>query len=155
MMTPPPPPGAAPGKKGLPPLAWAGIGCGGLILLAVLAGSLLVGTCAKKGIQMASQLAANPGKAAAEMMVTTNPTIEKVSEDETAGTMTIRLKASGETVTLAMRISRWARFPSAASPPRRALETLRKFPPGSPAIRERRTKPPSSTSRTACASTAC
>jgi hypothetical protein len=118
MMTPPPPPGAATGKKGLPPLAWAGIGCGGLILLTVLAGGLLVGTCAKKGIQMASELAANPGKAAAEMMVTTNPTIEKVSEDETAGTMTIRLKASGETVTLSYEDLALGQIPvSGVTPP--------------------------------------
>ena len=100
-MTPPPPhPGAQPGKKGLPPLAWAGIGCGGLALVAVVAGALLVGTCAKKGIQMASGLAANPGKAAAEAMATQHPGIEKVSENEAAGQMTIRLRDSGETVTL-------------------------------------------------------
>jgi hypothetical protein len=93
-------PGVPPAKKGLPPLAWAGIGCGGLALLAVIAGGLLVGTCAKKGIQLASQLAANPGKAAAEAMATQHPGIERISDDEATGQMTLRLKDSGETVTL-------------------------------------------------------
>lgn len=100
-MTPPPQyPEAAPKKKGLPPLAWAGIGCGGLFLVAVVAIALMVGTCAKKGIQMASELAANPGKAAAEAMATQHPGIEKISADDTSGQMTIRLKDNGETVTL-------------------------------------------------------
>jgi hypothetical protein len=99
-MNPPPQLPETANKKGLPPLAWAGIGCGGLTLLAVVAGALLVGTCAKKGIHMASELAANPAKTAAENMVNEHPGLEKVSEDEAAGQMTIRLKDSGETVTL-------------------------------------------------------
>ncbi len=93
-------PGAPPANKGLPPLAWAGIGCGGLLLAGVVAIALMVGTCAKKGIQMASERTANPGKAAAEKMVAEHPELEKVSEDDTTGQMTIRLKDSGESVTL-------------------------------------------------------
>lgn len=102
-MNPPPPPqypGAPPAKKGLPPLAWAGIGCGGLLIAAVVAIALMVGTCAKKGIQIASELTANPGKSAAEKMVAEHPGLEKVSHDDNSGQMTIRLKESGETVTL-------------------------------------------------------
>lgn len=101
-MIPPPPeaPGLSPARKGLPPLAWAGIGCGGLVLLAVVAGGLMVGTCAKKGIEMASRLAAHPAKSAAEAMVTQHPGLEKVADDEAAGRMTVRLKSTGETVTL-------------------------------------------------------
>lgn len=101
-MNPPPPqyPGLPPAKKGLPPLAWAGIGCGGLLLAAVVAMVLMVGTCAKKGIQMASELTANPGKTAAEKMVAEHPGLEKVSQDDATGRMTIRLKDSGESVTL-------------------------------------------------------
>lgn len=100
MTTPPPQYPEAATKKGLPPLAWAGIGCGGLALLAVIAGALLVGTCAKKGIQIASELTANPAKAAAENMVARHPGLEKVAMDDAAGRMTLRLKDSGETVTL-------------------------------------------------------
>jgi hypothetical protein len=100
-MTPPPPQlPDVPKKKGLPPLAWAGIGCGGLVLLAVLAGALLVGTCAKKSIEMASKFSANPAKAAAENMVKAHPGLEMISEDDASGQMTIRLKNNGETVTL-------------------------------------------------------
>ena len=73
-MTPPPTQlPEAPKRKGLPPLAWAGIGCGGLFLFAVVAGALLVGTCAKKGIEMVSEHSANPAKAAAESMVKEHP----------------------------------------------------------------------------------
>lgn len=110
MTTPPQLPGFPPKKKGLPPLAWAGIGCGGLLLAAVIAGGLLVGTCAKKVGKMASELSANPGKAAAEHMVKEHPGIGKVSENETAGEMTIRLE-SGETVTLGYKDLAQGRIP--------------------------------------------
>ncbi len=112
MNTPPQLPGAPPKKKGLPPLAWAGIGCGGLLLVAVVAGGLAVGTCAKKAVKMASELSANPGKGAAEMMVTEHPGIEKVAENETAGKMTIRLKETGETITLSYKDLAQGRIPA-------------------------------------------
>ena len=100
-MTPPPPQlPELPKKKGLPPLAWAGIGCGGLVLVAVVAGALMVGTCARNGIRMASEFSANPAKAAAENMVKEHPGLEQVSADDSTGRMTIRLKNNGETVTL-------------------------------------------------------
>jgi hypothetical protein len=88
-----------------------------LILLSVVAVGLLVGTCAKKGIEFASELSANPGKAAAEMMATTNPAIEKVSEDDAAGTMTIRLRESGETVTLSYLDLAQGRIPAGGATP--------------------------------------
>lgn len=70
------------------------------MLLAVVAGGLLVGTCAKKGIEAAVRIAAHPAKAAAEAMATQHPGLEKIAEDEAGGTMTVRLKAGGEAVTL-------------------------------------------------------
>ncbi len=70
------------------------------MLLAVVAGGLLVGTCAKKGIEAAVRIAAHPAKAAAEAMATQHPGLEKVSEDDESGTMTVRLKDGGETVSL-------------------------------------------------------
>jgi hypothetical protein len=100
MMPPPPHSGAPPARKGLPPLAWAGIGCGSLALLAAIAGALLVGTCAKKSIKVVSQLSANPGKAAAENMVAHHPDLSQVAMDDAAGQMTLRLKDSGETIAL-------------------------------------------------------
>jgi hypothetical protein len=95
---PPPPP--EPKKKGLHPVAWVGIGCGGLLVVAVLAGSLLVGMCKRKVEHFKQELASNPHKAAAEMIVRLNPDLETVADDETAGEMTIRVKSSGEEVTV-------------------------------------------------------
>lgn len=94
--TPPPPPGAPPVKKGLSPLAWVGIGCGVIILLGVVAMGVL-GFFAKKQFD---KFADNPTKAAAELVVRTNPDLELVSTDDKAGTMTIRDKKENKEFTL-------------------------------------------------------
>lgn len=96
-----PTPSAAPAKKkGLHPLAWVAIGCGGLLLLGLIgffvAGAFVVNK-AKGWVEKAEQ---NPALAAAEMVVRLNPDLSLVSKDEEAGTMTVRDKKSGETVTL-------------------------------------------------------
>lgn len=105
--TPPPPPvpGAAPQpvapppKKGLSPLAWIGIGCG---VLAVIAMIVVVGMVAAGGYflkKQADKFEKNPSLAAAELIVRANPELELVSTDEKAGTLTIRNKKTGEVVT--------------------------------------------------------
>lgn len=83
-------------KKGMPALAWVGIGCGGIILIGIVCVALAVGW----GVKKAKEFAANPGKAAAEMMVSTNKELEKVSENDATGEMTIRVKSTGEQITL-------------------------------------------------------
>ena len=94
------PPVAPAKKKGLHPLAWVAIGCGGLLLLVLIgffaAGAFVVNK-AKGWVEKAE---ANPALAAAEMVVRMNPEIDLVSKDEAAGTMTVRNKKTGETVTL-------------------------------------------------------
>lgn len=100
----PPPPPAAPAeptkKKGLHPMAWVGIGCGGLLVVAVIGIAIAVGFFKRKVNEFQENLAANPQKAAAEMIVGMNPDLEMVTDDETAGEMTIRVKSSGEEITV-------------------------------------------------------
>jgi archaellum component FlaG (FlaF/FlaG flagellin family) len=87
----------------LPPLAWVGIGCGTLLVIAVILVSMLVGTCTRKVGQWSKEMQKNPEKVAAEMMVRMNPGLEMVAQDEAAGTMTLRVKSTGDEVTLSYR----------------------------------------------------
>jgi hypothetical protein len=100
---PPPPPAAPPKpqkKKGLHPMAWVGIGCGGLLFIAVIGIALAVGWFKRTINEFQEDMAANPERAAAEMIVKFNPDLEMVSDNETAGEMTIRVKSSGEEMTI-------------------------------------------------------
>lgn len=91
-------PATPPAKKGLPAIAWVGIGCGGLLLIGIIVGAILFGIFAGK----IKEFAANPEKAGAEMMVSMNPELEMVSQDEGKGEMTIRTK-DGDEVTLSYK----------------------------------------------------
>lgn len=100
--SPPPPPASPPEpskKKGLHPMAWVGIGCGGLLVVAVIAMSLLVGMCNRKVAEWKEDFSKDPHKAGAEMVVRLNPDLEMVSDDETGGEMTVRVKSTGEEMT--------------------------------------------------------
>lgn len=79
----------------MPAIAWVGIGCGGLLILAIIAGAIIFSKVKGKF----DEFARNPEKAAAEMVVSLNPELEMVSQDEEAGEMTIRTK-DGEEKTL-------------------------------------------------------
>jgi len=85
-------------KKVIPPLGWVGIGCGTLVIIAVVILTMLVGWCTRT-VGNISDFQKNPEKAAAELMVKMNPDVEKVSEDDSRGEMTIRTK-DGKEVTL-------------------------------------------------------
>jgi hypothetical protein len=98
----PPPPGAPqqPAKKGLGPLGWILIGCGGLIVIAGLVfGGLVMagGWFAKKKM---AEFEKNPTMAAAKLAVQLNPELELVSTDEAHSTLTIKNKKSGEVMTI-------------------------------------------------------
>ncbi len=98
-VTPPPTPAPAPVKKGLPPIAWVGIGCGGLLLIAII---VIVGAGfwgVNKARELGVDFQKNPERAAAELVVNMSPDLEKVSSDEEAGTITIRTK-DGKVMTL-------------------------------------------------------
>ena len=86
-------------NKGLHPLAWVAIGCGGLIVIGVIvmvAGGLFV---AKKVSDVAQDFEANPAQAMAETVVRLNPDLDLVESNAETGKITIRDKKSGETMT--------------------------------------------------------
>lgn len=87
-------PSVPPQKKGMPVLAWVGIGCGGLLILCIVVVILLIGACTKK----AKEFAANPDKAAAEMIIAMNPELKKISSNDAKGEMTVKTK-DGKTMT--------------------------------------------------------
>ncbi len=83
-----------PQKKGKV-LKWVLLGCGGLIVLALIAAVGL-------GLFVRSRIGdtRNPGFAAAKLMASMNPNVEVVSADEDSGKITLRDKRTGKTVTL-------------------------------------------------------
>ena len=83
-------------KKGMPVIAWVGIGCGGLILLAII-GMIAVGGMFYR---VAKKVMDNPAKASAEFALRANKDLEKVAENDQSGEMTFRVKSTGEEVTL-------------------------------------------------------
>ncbi|MEN9974884.1 MAG: hypothetical protein RLZZ282_890 [Verrucomicrobiota bacterium] len=93
----PPAPESA-NKNGLPVLAWVGIGCGTIVVIAVIAISLVVTVC-KRTVGDLSQFKKNPEKVAAELMVRMNPDLKMISQDEATGEMTVRTK-DGEELTM-------------------------------------------------------
>lgn len=97
-MNQPSPPTSGPGaeKKGLPVIAWVGIGCGGLILLAII-GMIAVGAMTYR---LAKKVIDNPAKASAEFALKANKDLEKVSENDQSGEVTFRVKSTGEVMTL-------------------------------------------------------
>ncbi len=83
-------------KKGLSPLAWLGIGCGGVAVLALIAlvvGGMFVTSKVKEGLANAN---GNPERFAAEMIVKLNPEMEMVETNDGEGTMTIKMTKTGE-----------------------------------------------------------
>ncbi|MFL6263419.1 MAG: hypothetical protein ACJ76Y_27320 [Thermoanaerobaculia bacterium] len=78
------------------PLAWIGIGCLVLLILAGVAFGIM-GYIAKRALDRVSK---NPTMAAAELMVRANPDLELVKADEDHSTLTIKNKKTGETMTI-------------------------------------------------------
>ncbi|MDB6151711.1 MAG: hypothetical protein JWL90_164 [Chthoniobacteraceae bacterium] len=88
-------------KKGLGPLAWIGIGCGGIIVLAIIAvvvASFIFGPKAKEFIQNAQK---DPTRATATLMVSVGGgQIEMVAQDEENKRYTVRDKRTGKMTTI-------------------------------------------------------
>jgi hypothetical protein len=91
---------AATPKKGLSTLAWVGIGCGCLLLIAAVTTAAFFLFVAKKVHDVAGDFKKNPTLAAARLVVKANPDLEEAGVDEKAGTITIRNKKTGELVTV-------------------------------------------------------
>jgi hypothetical protein len=83
-------------KKGLPTLAWFGIGCGGIVLI----GIVCVVLAGYWGFNKFKTATANPGKTGAELVLQMSGDLEKVSENDATGEMTVRVKSTNEKITL-------------------------------------------------------
>lgn len=92
---PPPPLAAVPVKKKTNPLVWILVGCLGLFVIGGIIFAAATFFIAKKAKDVFEDVAENPVKAAAEMMVRMNPDLELVSSDDEAETMTIKDKKTG------------------------------------------------------------
>jgi hypothetical protein len=89
-------PGGAPKKKGLPALAWVGIGCGVIALIVLIV--LAAGTC--WGVSKVKEFGENPEMNTAKLIVAANPELELVESDDEAGTLTVRNTKTGEEMTV-------------------------------------------------------
>ncbi len=83
-------------KKTNKVLLWVLGGCGGLVLLVFIGFAVFFFWVKQK----VGNLQRNPAVAAAELIVRANPELEVVSTDYTRGTITMRDKKTGETVTM-------------------------------------------------------
>ncbi len=95
-----------PEKKGLGTGQKVAIGCGVLavvaiiiIAVAVISGGIFLTKKAKEAGFDADLLHKNPALATAKIVVAANPELELVSVDEKSGTLTVRNKETGETLT--------------------------------------------------------
>jgi hypothetical protein len=98
--SPPPLPGSGPKKTGLSVLAWVGIGCAGILVVALVVLVTAVVFFSHKAVEYAKKVEKNPAKAAAELFVKVNPDVELVSVDDQAGTMTLRIRETGQLATV-------------------------------------------------------
>ena len=100
-----------PAKKGLSPLAWVGIGCGGVVVLGLVALVVLgvsVFNWGRDALEEATgeqslsdiidNLEDDPAKTLAEAAIRLNPEFEQVNTDDDAGTITFRNTETGERV---------------------------------------------------------
>ena len=103
-VTPPAPtavPPVAPSvAKKTSPLVWILAGCGGLLVLGAIAASLTLYFIAHKAKQAAHMIEKNPALAVTRMIAAANPDVEVLSTDEDKGTITVRDKKTGKTMTM-------------------------------------------------------
>ncbi len=88
-----------PQKKGLGPLAWVGIGCGGIVVLAIIGLIVFSTIYGPKIKKFAEEAQKNPTRATAAMMVTTGQ-FEMVAEDDANKRYTVKEKANGKLTTI-------------------------------------------------------
>ena len=89
-------------KKGLSGLAIAGIGCGGLFVVALIGVSMLAAKSCSKVKEFASDYQKSPVTSTAKLIVGMNPDLELVKADETTKEITIKDKKSGQTMTVSL-----------------------------------------------------
>ena len=86
-------------KKGLSGLAWAGIGCGAVLIIGVIVVGLLVGYCNRA----VADFKDNPERKVAEFVINASSEYETVSHDDNAKTMTIKEKKTGKEMTMSYK----------------------------------------------------
>ncbi len=116
MVSGPPTPGAAlpsaapasvpAASAKMSPLVWVLAGCGGLIVIA----ALVFGLVLFKTRQFVHSAHGNPAYAVARLMAAANPDLEVLSTDEDRGTMTVRNKKTGETLTVNLKDAQKGKF---------------------------------------------
>lgn len=94
------PPNVQPAPKKKSPWLFIGLGCLGLVLVAIVGSVVLIGWGAKKVAQVAKDAGQNPEQFAAELVVKANPDLELVRSVPGDKTVTIRQKSTGEEITL-------------------------------------------------------
>ncbi|MBZ5592803.1 MAG: hypothetical protein LAP39_11250 [Acidobacteriia bacterium] len=114
-MTPPAPAAAAPPvgpatATKTSPIIWILGGCFGLMVIGAIVGGLAMYYIAHKAKQAAHMIEKNPGYAVARMMAAVNPDVEVVSTDEDKGTITVRDKKTGKTLTMNLADAQKGKF---------------------------------------------
>ena len=90
-----------PQKKGFGPLAWVGIGCGGLLVLGVIAFAVFAMVIGPKMKKFADEAQNNPTRAAASLMVSVSAgQMEMVAEDDANKRYTVKHKQTGKLTTI-------------------------------------------------------
>ncbi len=90
-----------PQKKGFGPLAWVGIGCGGIAVLGVIALVVFSVMFAPKFKKLADDMQKNPTRATAELMANASVgTMEIVAEDDPHLRYTLKQKQNGQLITI-------------------------------------------------------
>jgi hypothetical protein len=88
-------------KNGLGALGWIGIGCGGIVVLGIIAVVVAFTMFAPRLKNFAEELQKNPARAAATTMVTVGAgQIEMVAEDDANKRYTVREKQNGKLTTI-------------------------------------------------------
>ncbi len=90
-----------PQKKGLGPLAWLGIGCGGIVVLGIIGFVIVTVMFGGKIKEFADEAQKNPTRATASIMVKASAgQFEFVAEDDTNKRYTVREKQTGKLTTI-------------------------------------------------------
>lgn len=86
-------------KKGLSGWAWAGIGCGSVLLIGVVIFVLLIGMCKRAVTEFSNDMNANPERKSAEMIIGFHPDYSVVSSNDETKQMTIKEDKTGKEMT--------------------------------------------------------
>lgn len=97
-----PPNNGAP-KRGLSGWAWAGIGCGTVLLIGIIVFGLMVSWCNRKVTELNKELQANPERKTAEWAIGLHPEFSVVSSNDDTKEMTIKEDKTGKEMTFSYK----------------------------------------------------